>query len=193
VLSVIYGGGQHAFSPDDIARGAAVLAGFAPAVWVYSLNHVLTRAFYAKGNTVTPMRLAVGAVALNFGLNLALIWPLREAGLAWSTATSALVQLVALSFLAPRHLGVRPFDTDTWAATARIAAASIGMGAVVWATSYFWPATTTWVDNALKLAATVAAGGATYAGLAWAFGLSEMKWLLHRSPRTGETSAMSFE
>ena len=32
---------------------AAVLLGFAPAVWAYSLNHVLTRAFYARGDTLT--------------------------------------------------------------------------------------------------------------------------------------------
>jgi putative peptidoglycan lipid II flippase len=196
ILSVIYGGGgKHAFSAQDIARSAAVLAGFSPAVWAYSLNHVLTRAFYAKGDTVTPMRLALAAVGLNFVLNCILTWPLKEAGLAWSTASSAVVQCLLLGYLCSTHLKVRPFDSPTVVALVRVTVASVLMGAAVWAVEHFWPATTSsWSSNFVKLSALVATGGVTYTALAWALKLPEMRWLLHRAPGgSGGASGMSFD
>ena len=38
-----------------LGRSALVLLCYAPGVWAYSLNHVLARAFYARGDTKTPM------------------------------------------------------------------------------------------------------------------------------------------
>ncbi len=194
LLSVIYGGGKHAFEPEEISRAAAVLAGFAPAVWAYSLNHVLTRAFYAKGDTVTPMRLAIGAVVFNFSLNCALIWPLREAGLAWSTAISAVAQCTVLATLCGIKLRIKPFDPPTIAAMARIILASAIMGAAVWAISHFWDPGTTWRAHVLRLAAAVLTGAAAYTGLSLLLKLPEMRWLLHRgSPSAGAASGMSLD
>jgi putative peptidoglycan lipid II flippase len=193
VLTLIYGGsGTHAFSPDDIARAAAVLAGFAPAVWAYSLNHVLTRAFYAKGDTVTPMRLAMAAVVFNFALNCILIWPLREAGLAWSTAISATAQCLVLLWLCARTLNARPLDRATVTGLSRTLLATLVMGGAVFATSHAWPAVTTWTANAIKLAALLVVGAGSYAALALALRLPEFKWLLHR-PKGTARDAIIFE
>ena len=91
LAAAVFEGGR--FSPDDTARVGRILLGYAPAVWAYSMVHVLTRGFYARGNSVTPVRIAIGVVALNLALNCTLIWtPLREAGLAWSTAVCAMIQ-----------------------------------------------------------------------------------------------------
>ena len=49
-------------------------------LWAYSMNHVMTRAFYAQHDAKTPMRIALVMVALNVTLNLALIWPLGADG-----------------------------------------------------------------------------------------------------------------
>jgi len=192
ILQVIYGGGRHGFKPDDITRAAAVLAGFAPAIWAYSLNHVFTRAFYAKGDTVTPMRLAMMAVGINFVLNCTLIWWLREAGLAWSTAISAVLQCVVLGWLCGRKLSVRPFDSATIAAMVRITVASAVMGACVWAMERFWVVPQGWRWDAVKLSAAVAVGGAVYGGLAVAMKLPELRWLLHRGAK-GDATGMSVE
>ena len=40
--------GKGGFSAEGVARIAAVLGGFAPGIWAYSINHVFTRAFYAR-------------------------------------------------------------------------------------------------------------------------------------------------
>jgi putative peptidoglycan lipid II flippase len=193
LVATIFGGGAKAFSDDGLARSALVLLGFAPAVWLYSLNHVWTRAYYAKGDTRTPMRIAMGAVALNITLNFALVWHLREAGLAWATAASALAQCVALACLAPARLGVRPLDRETLGAGARIALVSLAMfGAVVGVLELF-PASGAWKDHALRLGAAVLAGAGVYGGLSAILRAPEVRWLLTRAPAGMGRDGMAFE
>ena len=72
LVKVIFQGGQ--FGTADTQRVAFVLYGYASGVWAYSTIHVLTRAYYAKGDTRTPVALAVGMVTLNLLLNCTLIW-----------------------------------------------------------------------------------------------------------------------
>jgi putative peptidoglycan lipid II flippase len=177
-------GGPGGFSDQGVARGAAVLLGFAPGVWAYSLNHVLTRAFYARHNTRTPMRVAVSMVALNLTLNLTLIWPLREAGLAWSTAISAVVQTVVLLSLCGTRLGLRPLDRETLGAFARITLAAVLMAAAVTGVMLAWPGdAATWTARAIRLAACVVAGAVGYAVAARALRAPELSWILQRAPR----------
>ncbi len=177
-------GGPGGFSEEGVERGAAVLLGFAPGVWAYSLNHVLTRAFYARHNTRTPMRVAVSMVALNLGLNLALIWPLREAGLAWSTATSAVVQTVVLLALCGSRLGLRPLDRETMLAFAKISVAAAIMAAAVTGIMMAWPGeAASWGVRGLRLAACVVVGAGAYALAARVVRAPEMSWILQRTPR----------
>jgi putative peptidoglycan lipid II flippase len=193
IIASIYGGGKHGFTPDDIDRAAAVLAGFAPAVWAYSLNHVFTRAFYARHDTKTPMYLALCTVVLNFSLNVMLIWPLREAGLAWATATSAVVQCLVLGYLCHRKLDARPLDKPTTASLVRIITAGLLMGGAVWGMERLWPQSTTWLGTIVRLLACVTAGAAAYAALGVILKLPELKWLLHRGDGAGAAAAMSFD
>lgn len=105
LIRVLYSGGGEGFSDDGVARASAVLSGYALAVWAYSLNQLLTRAFYARGDTRTPMTVALGMVGVNVALNCVLIWWLREAGLAWSTAVCAIGQTALLLIMARRKMG----------------------------------------------------------------------------------------
>ena len=102
LTAVILQGGE--FTADDTARVGRVLLGYAPAIWAYSMTHVLTRALYAHGDAKKAMKVAVSMVALNVLLNCTLIWtPLKEAGLAWSTAFCAVLQAILLSGVVGRY------------------------------------------------------------------------------------------
>lgn len=94
LATVVLRGGE--FDPEDVKRVAAVLMGYAPAVCAYSLIHILTRAFYSQNDASTPVRISLYMVALNLVLNLTLIWPLGESGLAWSTSICAYLQCLLL-------------------------------------------------------------------------------------------------
>ena len=98
-------GGAIGFDASGVERASAVLLGYGIAVWAYGVNHVFARAFYARGDTTTPMRIAIVVVCLNTALNLILIWPLKEAGLAWATGITALIQAAWLGWALKRTLG----------------------------------------------------------------------------------------
>lgn len=206
LVYAVFGGGKKSFTPEGLERAAAVLMGFAPGVWAYSLDHVLTRAYYAKGDTTTPMRIAMGCVLLNVSLNFTLIWSLREAGLAWATATSAMVQFCLLLGLAPKRLGVSPFDRSTFVAFARIALCGAIMAASVLLAQRGWDTLGVaaklglvpggWKGQVAKLTMLVVVGMGSYAIASLITRAPEARWMLQKAPKgeKGEGAAgMSFE
>ena len=180
LTAVLFSIGEHGFSAASLDRSAAVLAGFAPAVWAYSLNHVLTRAFYARGDMRTPMRVALTMVGFNLGLNLVLIWWLAEAGLAWSTSISAIAQCLVLLLLSRAKLGTAALDRETAAAWAKTAVAAVAMGGAVWLVVAAFPVGTSWAQQAGALLAACGTGMLVYATAARVLGCRELGWLLRK-------------
>jgi putative peptidoglycan lipid II flippase len=182
ITAVLYGFGHSGFSPSDLDRSALALAGFAPGVWAYSLNHVLTRAFYAQGDTRTPMRIAIAMVAVNFVLNLLLIWPLREAGLAVATSLSATIQCLVLFAAVRRTPAVAGplLDPEVGRSFARVALASVAMAACVLAIQRLAPLPGTWPGHFVALLIGSATGVAAYAAASRALRIPELGWLLRR-------------
>lgn len=88
---------------DDTARAARMIAVYGMGVWAYCASPVLVRGFHALGDAATPAKVAGGMVALNLTLNLTLIWPLAESGIAAATVVSAAVQLAILAALFTRR------------------------------------------------------------------------------------------
>lgn len=105
LVRVLYSGGDSGFSDAGAARAGWVLVAYATAVWAYSLNQLFTRSMYARDDMRTPMRIALGMVGANVALNVVLIWWLKEAGLAVSTAVCAMGQCVLLARAAKRGAG----------------------------------------------------------------------------------------
>lgn len=180
LTTVMYGGGSSAFSDLGTARSAAVLLGYAPAVWAYSLNHVATRAFYAAGDTRTPMRIALWMVGVNLLCNVLFIWKLGEAGLAWSTSIAAVLQLVLLTRAARRLTDERALDRETVNAMVLTAGSSLLMAIAVVLSSELVTLPRTWSGSLGRLGVGVAVGGAAFLASALAMRQHELRWLLHR-------------
>jgi putative peptidoglycan lipid II flippase len=177
LTAVVYQGGD--FTPADTVRVSRVLMAFAPAIWAYSMTHTLTRAFYARGDSLTPVKVAVGIVVLNFALNITLIWtPLKEAGLALSTATCAIVQVLILLRLSQRHATnlVDRTVSNSWLRTALVTAM---MCAAVITVQWLLPTqSSTWFAAATHLAAMVGAGAIAVIAVSMALRMPELKWAL---------------
>jgi putative peptidoglycan lipid II flippase len=173
------------FTSADTARVAFVLLGYAPAIWAYSMTHTLTRAFYARGDSITPVKVAVGMVLLNFSLNVTLIWtPLKEAGLAWSTAIAAIVQVFILLRLTRRYAS-HVVDQSVLNSWLRTAIMTLIMAAIVWWISRLLPNQligwhTKYFDaNALvKLMILVIAGAAAVTASSLTLRMPELWWAL---------------
>lgn len=190
VTALLFGSGRGAWSDESLLRSASVLLGFSVGIWAYSLNHVFTRAFYAQQDTATPMKVSIAVMLLNIALNLTLMWPMREAGLAWATSIAAMVQCVVLAVLSGRLLDrlhdtagmprQRLLDRATIHAFARIALAGAIMGGVVLAAAHVLPTRSSWPMRLFAVAVMSGSGGLTYLGAARALRLHELRWLLRR-------------
>lgn len=182
LISVIYGGGK--FTADDASRTAAVLMGYAPAVWAYVLSQTLTRSFYARGDMRTPMWIAIGFVCCNLALNFALIWPLAEAGLAWSTSICAIAQCLLLAWLVSRHPGPALFDADARRSIVRCAALTLLMGVALWVVAIALPAAPRGAldqgRSVVRLAVMLIVGAGVYLSGARLLRMEECAWLLER-------------
>lgn len=194
LVQTVYTGFGDGFSAGGIARASSVVLGYSIAIWSYSLVHVLTRAFYATGDTRTPMAVSLITVAFNLVLNLALIWPLKEAGLAWSTAAASILQLSILSTLARRRLlaGVRSdrvpdrvldrvIDKEAKASIVRTTALSLVMGLAVVGVAWALPDASSWAHTAGVLAALIATGAVVFGIGAIVTRAPELRWLLGRN------------
>lgn len=182
LVAVTFSGGGG-FSADGLARSAAVLAGYAPAVWAYSLNQTLTRAFYAKGDTKTPVTISIRMVALNVLLSLILIWPLAEAGLAWATAITATIQCLWLTRRARALVGAPLIDFETRKAVAQVLVATLIMSMCVLAALLLirsFAQAEGWTWSLISLVSAVAVGGAVYTALAARTKSPELRAILKR-------------
>lgn len=173
-----------AFTVEDTRRTAFILLGYAPAIWAYSLSHVFVRAFYARGEAMTAVKVSVSLIALNLLLNLTLIWtPLGVAGLAWSTAFCSVVQTVVLGALLAGRLGTL-LDGDVLASAFRTVVLTVAVAACAWvAIILVQPGSHegSWWWQLASLAMIVAAGTVGGIVLACVMKMPELRWLLgHR-------------
>lgn len=179
ITAALYGYGSTGFSTGGTARSAAVLLGFAPGVWAYSLNHVLTRAFYAKHDTRTPMYVSMVMVVLNLGLNVVLIWKFREAGLAWATSITAIIQCGVLLVLVRRRIGGRnPVDLSVMTGAIRVTLAAGLMAAAVIAALWILGTRNTWWTQLLGVGVGAGVGASTFLVAAKVLRVEELGWLL---------------
>jgi putative peptidoglycan lipid II flippase len=174
----------YEFTAEDVERVSAVLFAYAPAVWAYSLNQVLTRACYACDDARAPLRIAVAMVSLNLVLNILLIWVLQsETGLAWSTSICAIIQSGLLLRACTRHVG-RVTDADTLRAIARMLAACIVMTLTVLAIGIALDtvlARETWLSHLVHLLVLATIGAGMYLFASFMLRMDEWKWLMRRS------------
>lgn len=173
------------FTPEDTRLVALSTALYSSAVWAFSIQQILNRAYYALHDTVTPLVLSIVTLAVNLFVEIPLLWtPLAEAGMAAGTAVSFALQSVVMLALLRRRVGrlglsasVRPV-TKMLIATALMWAACVGVQYTP-----LYPHTTpahhklTW---AIQLTVIMATGGAVYLGACMAMGIDVLQHVRRR-------------
>ena len=119
------------FTALDAERTAAMIAWYSSGVWAYCALSVLVRGYYAIGDYSTPVRVGMATVGLNLVLNLVLIWPLAEVGLALATSATAMLQVFVLGLLCRRY-GVSLNLPALGETLLKTGLASLGLGLTVW-------------------------------------------------------------
>jgi len=155
---------QHGeFRPEDTVRVARLIDCYAAGVWANCAWPVVVRGFYALNDYRTPVRVGVWVVSLNLVLNLTLIWPLAEAGLAISTTVATVVQLFILMAIFSRRRA--PLGWRVLAATGtRAILATSAMAGAVYVVLPYPPSGNGLVSQGIHVGVPLRLGAATYCG-----------------------------
>ncbi|MFC3693502.1 murein biosynthesis integral membrane protein MurJ [Chenggangzhangella methanolivorans] len=100
--------GRGAFDAAAVAGSAAALQAYAVGLPAIVALRCVTPAFYAAGDTATPVKALALATLVNIALKLALVGTYASAGLAFATAIGACVNVALLSWLLRGRGGFEP-------------------------------------------------------------------------------------
>ena len=101
IMAVLFGRG--AFDATSALLSAQSLAAYAFGLPAFVLLKVLVPAFFAHGDTGTPVRVGMIAIAMNLALNLLFMVPLQHIGPAAATSLSALFNVITLAVVLSRR------------------------------------------------------------------------------------------
>ncbi len=164
------------FTMANAALSAQSLAAYAIGLPAFVLVKVLAPAFFARGDTATPVRVGFASLALNLGLNFALMRPLQHVGPPLATAIAATFNMGVLGCILWRRSFLRP-DRRLASRAARMLLASLAMTAVLWTLERtLWARFThTQTLRLAGLALLIGIGMSLYAAMAQALGLIDVR------------------
>jgi putative peptidoglycan lipid II flippase len=102
LVELLFGGGK--IGDQDLDQIAATLLWFLIGLAAHALIGVLARAFYARQDTLTPVIVAIGSVAMNTTLAVLLVGPLGLGGIALAIAVAAWMEALALLIVLDRRV-----------------------------------------------------------------------------------------
>jgi putative peptidoglycan lipid II flippase len=175
------------FLERDAERTAAMIVAYGAAVWADCSIPLLYRAFYAMGERQAAMKVGMRIVALDLLLNVTLIWPLAERGLAWSTAITAVVHVGMLVWLLQKRVGALQWGLLI-RTSGKVIAGTAAMSGACLLTIRLIPQFPGLQGEILAVAAPVLAGIAVYLLFAFVLRLDEV-WMLLRREKSSVSTA----
>ena len=185
IMLTLFGRGE--FGADAARLSAQALAAYAFGLPAFVVVKVLVPAFFAHGDTSTPVRIGFIAIALNLAMNVAFMVPLRHMGPALATSLSALFNVIALGVMLARR-GQLVIDRRLQVRLGRMALAALAMAVVLVFVQgvVFVPSETRHGWRWAALAGLVGSGLAAYAiagQLLGAFDVRDMLAVIQRRRR----------
>lgn len=147
----------------------------------FSMHYLVSRAFFALQDTTTPMILGIVAVGVNVVLNLLLVRPLRQGGLALASTIASFVCLIAGIWAFRRKSAVGFPARRLLSTVARTGLSSVVMGVVVLVAHRRIQSALSWHGSFVELIAlgmVVALGAAVYFLMVWVLRVPELALVL---------------
>jgi putative peptidoglycan lipid II flippase len=155
---------RGAFTAADAAAAGATLLAYSVGLLPFVLLRSFTAPFYARGDTATPVKAALLAVAVNIALKVVLMGPLAQVGLALATSIGAWINLSLLAIFARRQ-GFAVSGAAIGKPVAKLIAAGVVLAAALLAGAYGLEralATLTIFRDETMLALLIVLGGIVY-------------------------------
>ncbi len=183
ILVVLFERGAFTLRSAHLASQS--LAGYALGLPFFVLVKVLAPAFFARGDTTGPVRIAMITLVINFALNIALMVPLQHIGPALASSLAAIFNVTALTVLLHRR-GFLRADARLRHRLPRILLAAVAMAVTLWLLQDHGLDPTTMARGITRwagLAALVGAGLLAYGVAGLGVGAFDARELLERVRR----------
>jgi putative peptidoglycan lipid II flippase len=146
------------FTGDSTDRAAFALMCLAPGLVAFSSVNILARAFFALGDTQTPMKTSIACLVMNFILAAILVVPLKQGGLGIANTVTSIGNVGLLTFALRKKLG--KLEMESLRKTfLPLAAAGLVAGLLAWLGGRFWESQIGHATIALKIGAVFAPAG----------------------------------
>lgn len=158
VVQVVFERGS--FDSASVAMTAPALFFYSVGLTFVAANALLVKIYYALADVRTPVLCAAAGAVINVGLDLLLVGPMAQGGLALATSCSAAVNALMLwVLLRRRHPDVRLYDSPEKAwAIVLFSVLSVGASYAL----YLFLEAHVWIPRMLLLAVAVAAAAVIY-------------------------------
>jgi putative peptidoglycan lipid II flippase len=127
---------RGAFTIADAHQTSAALFNYGWGVPAFVLAQLFSRAFFARQDTKTPMRYGLMGVGVNIVLGVTLFHMVGVAGIAAATSTAWWLNVILMAVALARRGDYRPSPRAV-SKLIRLLVASVALGAVLGAVSYF--------------------------------------------------------
>lgn len=168
------------FGPQSTAITASALLYYAVGLWAQGVVEVLSRGFYALGDTATPVKAAVLAMGMNLVASIVLKDPMGFEGLALALSIASIGEAFVLYFLLRDQMGPLE-EEETIASLVRTVSASAFMALAVLALGFTardhgWSGPWSFWRASIAVTVVAGVGAATFAawGLLFKGGEAEM-------------------
>jgi putative peptidoglycan lipid II flippase len=155
------------FTATDATAAGQTLRAYAFGLLPFVLIRSVTATFLARGDTATPVKASLTAVAVNVACKFLLMGPLAQVGLALATSIGAWLNLALVVWFAVRQ-GHFSFASGLRTAVAKFAAAGVALTLTLWLAQgpvarlfADWPS---WREESM-LALLMLIGGVVYFGI----------------------------
>jgi putative peptidoglycan lipid II flippase len=171
------------FDTNSTSQATLALVCLAPGLVAFSIVNILARAFFALGDTRTPMKISVFCLMVNLALALALVWRYKQGGLGVANTVTSLVNVALLAYALRRKL-----KTLEWAPLRRPVLLLTGFAVLAGAVAFGgWQG---W-ERAVGHASLAAKLGAVFVPASVAGGLYWLLALLCQIPAAKEMTAFA--
>jgi putative peptidoglycan lipid II flippase len=137
IIRLLFEGGRFDFVATQ--RTAIALQALAPGLVAFSCVNIFARAFYALGDTKTPMKISVFCLAVNAVITLPLVWFISEAGLGIANTITGFINVSLLTFALRKKLArleMEPLRKHL----VSLFICTVVAAVFTWGTKYFWEA-----------------------------------------------------
>jgi putative peptidoglycan lipid II flippase len=124
---------RGAFTGADAAAAGQTLAAYALGLFPFVLIRSLVATFFARGDTATPVKASLIAVAVNIGFKILLMGPLAQVGLALATSIGAWINLLLVAWFGVRA-GLISFDSRLRQSAGKFVLAGLALAVTLWLT-----------------------------------------------------------